>query len=163
MMQGLVIGLGNPDRGDDGVGRVVAQNFRRVAPAGIAVREHDGEASGLIALLPAELPVVIIDAARAGGTAGRIHRFDAGAGPLPAELGAWSSHGLGLAQAIELARVLGRLPRCCIVFAVEGASFALAAGLSPAVAAAAQALPAQILAELAALAAPGAPERGNGP
>ncbi len=45
-----------------------------------------------------------------------------------------SSHGLGLAEAVELARALGQLPRSCVVYAIEGESFAVGAPLSPPVA-----------------------------
>ena len=42
-----------------------------------------------------------------------------------------STHGFGLAEAIELARALGQLPPRCIVYAIEGGSFETGAPLSP--------------------------------
>jgi hydrogenase maturation protease len=44
-----------------------------------------------------------------------------------------STHALGVAEAIELARALGRLPARLEVYAIEGARFTAGAGLSPAV------------------------------
>ncbi len=41
-----------------------------------------------------------------------------------------SSHGLGLGDAVKLARVLDRLPRQLVVFAVECAETGLGSGLS---------------------------------
>ena len=42
---------------------------------------------------------------------------------LPPELFRTSTHHLGLAEAVELARTLGRLPQRLVVYGVEGASF----------------------------------------
>ena len=56
--------------------------------------------------------------------------------PLPRGALGMSTHGFGLAEALELARALGQLPRRCIVYAIEGASFETGAPLSPEVAAA---------------------------
>ena len=47
-----------------------------------------------------------------------------------------STHAFGVADAVELARALDRLPERLDVYAIEGASFAAGAPLSPAVAAA---------------------------
>lgn len=63
-----------------------------------------------------------------------MRRFDAAAAPLPLHAFGLSTHGLDLAEAIELARVLGQLPPTCVVYAIEGACFEGGASLSPAVA-----------------------------
>ena len=44
-----------------------------------------------------------------------------------------STHAFGVADAVELARALGRLPGRLDVYAIEGASFAAGDRLSPAV------------------------------
>jgi Ni,Fe-hydrogenase maturation factor len=44
----LVIGIGNPDRGDDAAGLAVARNVRAAAPAGVAVIELDGDQLALL-------------------------------------------------------------------------------------------------------------------
>ena len=79
--------------------------------------------------------VFFVDAMVSGAPAGTVRRFDAVAGPLPAEVQLFSTHALGAGTAIEMARVLGRLPAELAVYAVEGATFTLGAGLSPAAAA----------------------------
>jgi hydrogenase maturation protease len=91
-----------------------------------------------------------VDASASGAAAGTVRRLDARAGPLPAASFALSSHGLGLAAAIELARALGQLPPRCIVYAIEGASFAAGAPLTPAVAEAAAEVTRRIAGEIAA-------------
>jgi hydrogenase maturation protease len=58
-----------------------------------------------------------------------------------------SSHGLGVAQAVELGCVLGRLPRRLIVVGIEGADFGPGSNLTAAVAAAVEPA-ARLVAEL---------------
>ncbi len=125
-----VIGLGNEWRGDDGVGIEVA---RRVGG-----RVLEGEPIALVDLVEGEDEVMLVDAVSSGAPAGTLFRFEAGSEPLPGSLfGASSTHALGLAEAVELARSLGRLPRRVAVYGIEGESFAFGKGLSAPVAAAA--------------------------
>ncbi len=128
-----MIGIGNPDRGDDGVGRVLARRLRALAPPGIEVRECDGEATGLMAAWAGAEEVVLVDACQGAGPPGSVHalgtaeieRFSARS-PRHA-----SSHSFGVAAAIGLARALGGLPSRLVFFAIEGRSFGEGAGLSP--------------------------------
>ena len=55
--------------------------------------------------------------------AGTIHRLDASERELPAELFRASTHHVGLAEAVELARALGRLPARTVIYGIEGESF----------------------------------------
>ncbi len=145
----VVVGVGNPGRGDDGVGPAVARALQgRVGP-GVRVVARGGEPAGLVALLEAAEAVALVDAVRGEGPAGRVWRFEAGAGPLPARLfGRTSTHAMGLAEAVELARALGALPGRVVVFGVEGQGFGVGEGLSPAVAAAVPEVAARVLDEL---------------
>jgi hydrogenase maturation protease len=72
-----------------------------------------------------------------GAAPGTIARLDAGDEPLPETLrcGA-STHAVTLAEALELARALERLPSRVIVYAVEGRDFTAGTGLSAGVRAA---------------------------
>jgi hydrogenase maturation protease len=121
----MVIGVGNPWRGDDGAGLAVAR-----AAGGIA---HEGECSPLIEMWAGRDQVVLVDAAASGGAPGTVRRFDASREPLPARTLRSSTHAFGLPEAIELARSLGRLPERVTVYTIEGANFAPGAGLTPAV------------------------------
>lgn len=132
----LVIGVGNPERGDDAAGRAVARLLPGTLPADVEIAEGDGEATSLLAQIEACGTAVLVDASASGAPAGTVRRFDVAAAPLPQDAGSLSSHGLGLATAIELARALGQLPPRCVVYAIEGASFTDGEPLSPAVAAA---------------------------
>jgi hydrogenase maturation protease len=132
----IVIGIGNPDRGDDGAGHAVAKLLRESLPAGIEVVEEDGEATALLGRMEGAAAVYMVDACVSGDASGTVHRFDVHDAPLPYGKSGPSTHGFGLAEAVELGRALGQLPRRCIVYAIEGASFEAGAPLTPPVAAA---------------------------
>ncbi len=134
----LVIGIGNPDRGDDAAGRVVARLLRGTLPDDVDVLDQEGEATGLLACLDGARSAILVDASASAASPGTVRRFDVSTVPLASAGFAASTHGFGLADAVELARVLGQLPRRCIVYAIEGASFAIGDAMTPAVAAAAR-------------------------
>jgi hydrogenase maturation protease len=96
----VIVGIGQPAAGDDGVGLLVA---RALAARGHETRES-ADASILLTLLEDERRVVVVDAVIDGGVPGSVLQLDTGAlasGPAPL-----SSHGLGVAEALELARTL---------------------------------------------------------
>lgn len=142
-----VIGIGNRDRGDDAAGLEVARRLKQSDVAEIV--EMDGSIDELLDAFDGVEAAYIVDAAMFGDLEGTVLRLDAADGALPAKLEGYSTHGLGLAQGIELARVLKRLPRRCVVFAIQAVSFAQGDGLSPAVATAVAQVEQLIRAELA--------------
>ena len=144
----VVFGLGHPDRGDDAVGRLVARRLRQMLPDDVAVVEQDGDAAALVPALRAQDAVWLVDAACSGAPAGTVHRLDCAAGHAPPPGPAASSHGLGVAEALALARALGSLPQQCVLFAIEGAEFTPGAPPGAAIVAAAQAVAERIAAEL---------------
>lgn len=129
----LVIGIGNPDRGDDGVGPFVAERLERLCLPGLTVLRSAGDPADLLAAWLECRTVVCVDACQSGARSGVVHRFDAIAEPLPADFGALSTHGFGLAAALELARALDALPGSLTVYGIEAASFEPGLPLSPAV------------------------------
>ncbi|MFJ9535946.1 hydrogenase maturation protease [Streptomyces sp. NPDC101225] len=149
-----VIGVGNEFRRDDGVGWAVLARLRERAaraplPPGSVHATCDGDPGRLIGLWEDADLAVVVDAAHAHpGTPGRVHRLELDGGLL-AQSSTTSSHGLGLGEAVELARALGRLPRRLVVYAVEGADSSLGTGLSPAVAAAVEPLARAVEREIA--------------
>ena len=134
----LLVGVGNPLRGDDGVGLEVVRRLRRRAEsAGVGVRELEGEGIGLLDVWEDARAVVLVDGVRSGADPGTIHRIEVTDGPLPAGLRSSSStHAVGVGEAIELARTLGRLPSRLVIYGIEGEGFETGAALSPGVAAA---------------------------
>ena len=131
----IVLCIGNPQRGDDAAGRAVARALRALL-ADVEIIEEEGEATRVLARLEGADAAYIVDACVSGATPGEIRRFDVGAGPLPRTAFGASTHGFGLAEALELARALGALPSRCVVYAIEGGTFDIGAPMSPAVAAA---------------------------
>jgi len=151
----LVVGVGNPSRGDDGAGIAVAQALKKKSLPGVDVREATGEALALIALWEGYEDVVLVDAAHSGAAPGTIHIFPTVA-DVPARHGTGTStHGFGVAEALALAKELGRLPRRCAVVAIEGADYDLGAQLSPAVRAAVDSVVARVAERLGGMARSG--------
>jgi hydrogenase maturation protease len=134
----LVIGVGNAFRGDDGVGLIVAQRLRELDLPGVTVVEQSGEGAALVESWKDAGRVIVVDAISSGGEPGDIYRFAAAGQPLPALFSGDSTHAFGLAEAVELARQLNRLPPSLVIYGIEGKSFDLATGLSPEVEAAAK-------------------------
>jgi hydrogenase maturation protease len=132
----LVIGVGNPDRGDDAAGLEVARRVREAAPPdAVAVRELAGDQLALIDEWAGATEVYVVDAVCSGGTPGTVYQFTA-ADPLTDWFQHRGTHMFSLADVIELARALGRLPGQLTGYGIEGASFAIGDGLSKEAAAA---------------------------
>jgi hydrogenase maturation protease len=147
----LVVGVGNPDRGDDGVGPLVAKILADILPTGVAIASPTGDLLNLVPAWSGFDAVICIDAAAPLTTPGRIHRFDLARTALPQWLNRASSHAVGLVEAIRLARVLQQAPSEMIVYAVEGARFAIGAPITPEVADAAVKVAGCVVAEVARL------------
>jgi hydrogenase maturation protease len=159
----IVVGIGNPDRGDDAAGIMVARLLRDTLAAegkadlghSIEVVEHDGELTALLSRFDGVSEAFLVDACASGGPGpavprGTVLRFDVSTTPLPqGELGL-STHGFGLAEAIELGRALGQLPSRSIVYAIGGESFEAGAPLSQPVAAAVAEVATRMLTEITA-------------
>lgn len=150
-MKAVVIGVGNRLRGDDGVGLVVCDLLLADPPANTEIHGFEHVPAELCEHWDGATTVVLVDACVSGAEPGTVRRLDARAAPLPADTLRLSTHGFGLAEAIELARSLDKLPERLTVYAVEGRSFARQEGLSVAVANAAASLASTIRIELYAL------------
>ena len=123
--------MGNAWRNDDRAGLEVARLL--AGTEGVEVLEREGEPTSLIDSWQGTGALWLADAVSSGAEPGTVHRHDAGAGPLPARLYDTSTHHVGLAEAVELARALGRLPERVVVYGIEGASFETGETLSPVV------------------------------
>jgi hydrogenase maturation protease len=153
----VVIGVGNELRGDDAAGLIVAWRLRERAATQAVVLAWEAEPAGLLeAWIGAELAIVV-DTVVSGAEPGTVQRFDVSAVPLPARLVGFSTHALGVAEAIELARALDRLPGRTIVYGIEGSSFCAGAPLAPTVERAIDETLTRIVAELGHTSLTGAP------
>jgi hydrogenase maturation protease len=122
-----IIGVGNPMRGDDGVGANVAE---KLCADGIPALTFDGDGAELMEMWVGHEHVIIVDATQSQATAGTVYRFNANAEGLPSHLFRHSTHQFGVVEAVEMARALNRLPTRLTVYGIEGGDFSLGAGLS---------------------------------
>lgn len=121
----LVVGVGNVHRGDDAAGPIAARALRRLAARlGIDVVEHRGDGAGLLDLWTGRDHAILVDAFE-GSPPGRVvHVPDAAReGALLPDGGDASTHGIGPAGAIALARRLDRLPARLEIYAIAGDRF----------------------------------------
>jgi hydrogenase maturation protease len=132
--------VGNRLRGDDAAGLEVARHLRGTLPAGVEIVEREGEPTALIGGWEGVEALWIVDAVSSGSDAGTVHRLDASDRPLPPDPFRASTHHVSLAETVELARALGRLPAQTLVYGIEGRSFAVGEPLTADVAAAAVAV-----------------------
>jgi hydrogenase maturation protease len=136
-----IIGLGNPFRGDDGVGNGVARRLRPYQGSSIFIIEGGLAGLNLLHEMEGTDRLILIDAMSGGTEEGTIVRLT-----LPQdfdEIGrlAWltsdsSTHQIGLQEALTLADALGDLPHDVIIYGIELGSLAPGTALSPKVEAA---------------------------
>lgn len=134
----LIIGVGNADRGDDGVGLAVAAALADVHLDRARIHQINGNCLVLLDIWSQAERVIIIDAVRSGGKPGAIYRLDVHQQTLSPSMFGNSSHAFGVAHAVELARAIQQLPPHLIIYGIEGHRFETGASLSDEVA---QALP----------------------
>jgi hydrogenase maturation protease len=128
---GLIIGIGNEYRSDDAVGLVVARAIQARRLPQVSILEATGEGTALFEVWKEADNVILIDAVTSQAPAGTIHQLDAQAGPISPSFFALSTHAFGVAEAIELARILGNLPARLIVYGIEGKHFVAGINLLP--------------------------------
>jgi len=129
-----IIGLGNSMRGDDAVGLLAARRLRRDLGDRAEVTEAEMAGVDIVELIKGVGVAILIDAARSGQRPGTIHRLDASTRPIGVGMFPSSSHALGVSEALELARVLGVLPKAVIVYGIEVGHTEAGQPLSPQVA-----------------------------
>jgi len=119
-VQARIIGCGNPDRGDDAAGVLVARRLRML---GIEAEEQSGESLSLMDSWEGVETVILVDALRSDRVTGEVQIWDASANPLPKAALQCSTHAFGLYEAVELARTLNRLPNKLLIYGIEGKQF----------------------------------------
>ena len=154
----LVLGLGNPLRGDDGAGcRVIEELERRELPLG--VETLDGGALGLrlLDLMEGWERIILVDAAEIGRRPGEFLRFTPNDVLLVSKPDSFSFHQAGLSEALALADALGRPLPEIVIFGIQPQQVGWGEGLSLAVETALPALTDAVLNEI------NDPPAGSGP
>lgn len=143
----IVIGVGNEYRGDDALGLLTVKKLKEKFDDKTIFFEHVGEGTSLIELWQDKNIVFLIDAICANEPVGTIHKFNLIEEKLPIE---WfsSSHAFNIVEAVELARVLGQLPKQLFLYGITGKIFDLGGAISPAIYPAIETLVSQIFDEL---------------
>jgi len=148
-MSVLVLGLGNPLRGDDGVGpRIIEELTRRGLPEGVTALDVGNAGLDLLNILEGWERAVIIDAAEMGQEPGCFIRFTPDDARLTQAGDHFSLHNAGLSEALALASALGRTLPELVIFGVQPAEVDWKAGLSSVVEAAVPALTDAVMKEL---------------
>ncbi len=142
----LIMGCGNRQRSDDGAGILVAERLREL---GIEAETRIGEAVDLLEAWNGAEDVIVVDAVTTGAPVGTVQAWD-GREPLVSVRTNASTHSMGVAEAIELAYVLDRLPTRLRVYGIEGRRFEPGVEISPEVQRAVEEVVRRIIADLSA-------------
>jgi hydrogenase maturation protease len=129
-VKGLVIGVGHDDRADDAAGPTIARMVAPHLPEGWHALEHHGDLTVLVDLCKGMDEVVIVDAVVSGAPVGTIHHVNLLDESLPPLAAAGSTHGIGLLEAVALARMLGRVPGRLTLVGLEARRVAVGATMS---------------------------------
>ncbi|MCF7802320.1 MAG: hydrogenase maturation protease [Candidatus Marinimicrobia bacterium] len=113
-----VIGVGNPLFGDDGVGIAVIEALR-ATQLDMELIDGGTDALGLLEYFADRKRLVIVDAARMGEKPGAVRCFDPAEADLILKWDHLSLHGVGLAEAWQLATKLDMLPEKLWVIGVQ--------------------------------------------
>lgn len=126
-MTGLIVGVGNRYRGDDGAGCIVAEMLRGLVPSSVKIVEHDGEPLGLLSLWHHVPWCIVIDAIKEDvqttGPSGRLVLLDLTYQHLPTGFGSCSTHGYGVGEAAAMGQALGRVPPHLMIVGIVGSCF----------------------------------------
>jgi len=145
----VIIGLGNPLRGDDGVGVRVAQVLAgQVLPGDVEVVDGGTQGLGIVNLMEGRQRVIVVDAANVGRTPGEFVLFRLDEIGLLGDDHSISIHSAGLRDALLLARALQILPDEVLIVGVQPAHMEWDHSLSPEVEAAVPQIADTILREI---------------
>jgi hydrogenase maturation protease len=148
----LILGLGNPLRGDDGIGpRVIEALDHRALPEGTTVLDAGTGGLDLLQVLEGWERAIIIDAADVGREPGQFVRFTPDEARFVGSEDATSLHNAGLAEALALADAVGQPLPEMVIFGVQPEKIGWGEGLSPTIETALPALVDAVLDEVTRL------------
>ena len=137
----LIITIGNRDRGDDGLGPAVEEWLHKHtfsdSTRPVSICHGSGEPTALWDLWERADAVVAVDAFHSlRHDPGSILEYSAQQLSQSTSAAPFSTHGMGLLEAVQLGEELGKLPRALFILGVVGQDFAPFKTLSPPVLAA---------------------------
>jgi len=145
----LVLGLGNPLRGDDGIGPAVIAALRQVElPSKVELLDGGTAGLSLLSAIAGRQRLLVVDAADMGRPAGTVLCLRPGEVSLERVEAPISPHQLGLVETLDLAGQLGLAPHMVQIFAVQPGQIGWGQELSPEVQACLPQIVADVLVEI---------------
>jgi hydrogenase maturation protease len=128
----LILCLGNPLLGDEGIGVRAAEELKRLElPDGVSVVEGGTAGLRLISLMEGYQRVIIVDAADMGHSPGRVVRFTPSEVHFKTVEAPLSLHQIGLGEALALADALEVTPDELVIIGVQPSRIEMGVELSP--------------------------------
>lgn len=134
MAEIIIVGLGNPYRGDDAAGWAVIDTLAAKIGSAIKLVKQQGDIAELMDFFSHYKSVYLIDAGSWDAPIGSWQRIDVLIQPILEEDAQTSTHGFGASQAISLAKNLDQLPSRLILYAINGNAYHISNELSEPVA-----------------------------
>ncbi len=127
----LILGLGNPLMGDDGIGVFVAEELKKLEwPPEVQILEVGTSVFHYLQEISQAKHIIAVDALQAGGHAGYVYRLDIEDVEYLPERGA---HSMSLPGVVKLARNVAGLPEVVTIYGVEPEKLGFGEGLTFAV------------------------------
>lgn len=127
----IIVGIGNPYRGDDAAGWTVIDGLKETVGSTIKLVKQQGDVAELLDIFAHHKSVYLVDACRSNELTGAWQRIDVHQQPIPPENSQTSTHGFSVSQAIALAKNLDQLPNKLILYAITGDNYSISCILSP--------------------------------
>ena len=130
----LIVGCGSPDAGDDSAGLEIVRRLSEKGDCGCELRAETAPGVELLDIFALGEVILFADAVSSGRMPGTVHLTSLPSEELePRALGALSSHGWGLSEALNLARALGHTVPRLFLLGIEAGTLAQGSPRSPAV------------------------------
>ena len=128
----IIVGIGNPFRGDDGAGWAVIDGLQKKASgSSIKLVKQRGDIGDMLEIFEKYRRVYLVDACSSDELKGSWQRIDLHQEAIPLESSQTSTHGFGISQAVALANNLGLLPEKLVLHLISGSSYSISNTLSP--------------------------------
>lgn len=149
-MRCCIVAVGKAMRGDDAAALLLADTLQAEPVPGVDVIYSSGDVVELLSLFQTCEAVIVLDAYEAGPDDPPVLRLDALEERLPSA-SCCSSHGLGVAEAVQIAGEMGVMPAKLVVIAIAGYRFDIGSPVSAGMEKRLEAAKALLLNELARL------------
>ena len=132
MRRTLILGLGNPLLGDEGIGVWVVEELKELdLPAGVELADGGTAGLGLIGLMEGYQRVIFVDAADMGRPPGHVVRFTPSEVQFKTAEAPLSLHQIGLGEALVVAEALEMAPAELIIIGIQPGRIEEGVGLIP--------------------------------